>query len=377
MNAIENWQHAVPQTFCAEAVHLDITLDRLGQKVSSIRCFSSLDPAQIKEKVVVLVLSTQVKLAADQASAQASHECAHGAAFHCALRRHLYRLCDSELRPYCKKTHRPFPIREKRAEDARRVSGSIVDAGTLFLSLTEMARDSAALNAMVQAILAADPALLVIVSDSSALVEAVYSSHAAHLPSEILPLIMLSNRMELSVSSSDDHVAHGKNLIRTLNQSLVGGRAMLQLGIQRELNAQRDYDVALAANIWVVEYLYLLGMWRNALNGREVSPLEHVSDHLDRLGPLGWKKDVTGVHLAFDLNVLSSQQQSGSAGSRPFGCTLQELGPVITYLGRTGLCKVSHLMADLGVGADLEKAAGLIAVLIHKFVLLREEYSDR
>ncbi len=376
------WQPCNPKDW-VQGASPSAAADLLGTGVDSILDPMHLAPAQIAHRTVLLSLSSST----------------HGAQSFAPMRAALYGLCDSMLRPYCAATHRPFPLLEtptpsKAGPDARhkKVSNAILDAGSLAApshsTQSNVTKDCNP-GALIERILSCNPALLIVCSDSPASLEPTYDAHGALAAGDVLPLISLSSKMSFSRASEKGIYAKGRSdesdetsnhrLLTHHERQLLGGRALLQLGLQRERNAQRDYELALLHKVATVEYLYLLGVWRNAMSGREVSPLEHVHDHLDLMTSLGWNKDKAGLHVALSLNILADQGKGsagGLGGVSQFGCHLQELGGVLTYLGRTGLCRVMHLLCANSEHAQSPRAAAVLAALIYKLVLLREEYSE-
>lgn len=380
------WKSVDPARFCTgvgsdlSKVALQPELQHLGLGVRALHDLDELIPENLSKRIVLFTYGTQAKHGSD-----GKHSLFH------RIRASLYNLCDSHLRPYCAATQRPYPLRERldaaqfpeaSQHQPRKVSLAVVDVGALCPSSSEDSALTAAglsgpsVHEMMARVLACKPALVIVCSDSCAPLETIYGAHALAAAASVLPLIMFSSRMSFSQASSDDRRAHGLRMLHDYGAQLLNGRAMLQLGIQRERNTQSDYELALKHGVWIIEYLYLMGCWRNALNGREVSALEHVHDHLDKILPLGWSKSEHGLQVAFSLDVLSDQWNIGISNASPFGCSLQELGSVLTYLGRTGLCRVLHIMGATDSDSGAGRAAEIIATLIYKLIVLREEYSE-
>jgi hypothetical protein len=348
----------------------------LGERVLAVDPRQWVSGAQTEE-----LLSGRVALLTEERNSSAQVDMGS------RIRHELYGLKDSLLRPFCRKTHRPFPMADKEnrlgGKNWRFVSSALVDGGHFSTTppseaLRPQTADKSLVDA-VQALLQHEPTLLVVFSSGGGHAAEVFAGHSRVRPKMIIPHVMFSSRMNFA---DDAPKMEGRSTLRMVDDhqiGLLGGKALLQMGAQRELNAENDYAQARTKGASVVEYLPLLGVWRNAMNGREVSPLEHMLDHLDQMTHLGWNKQGVGMHVSIDLNVFADGMGFSAADSRPMGCSLQELGSVLTWVGRTGVCRVLHLQGEFD-GLDSRRLAGVtqfVSSLVYKLVLLREEYSER
>lgn len=348
----------------------------LGERVLAVDPSASLSGPQTQE-----LLQDRVVLLTDAQSDSAHPEL--GA----RVRQELYKLKDSHLRPFCRRTHRPFPMAESETQAGgktwRFVSSALVDAGHIVSAVPEGDPRSAwtekGLSECVRVILQQEPTLLIVCSGSGCRAAEVFAGHSRFRPKMVVPHVMFSSRMDFSDVSGSGGSRSSLQMADDHQIGLLGGKALIQMGVQRELNSQDDYAHARKRSASVVEYLPLLGIWRNAMNGREVSPLEHVLDHLDEMSHLGWNKEVAGLHVSIDLNVFASHLGFVGTDARPLGCSLQELGAILTWVGRTEVCRVLHLQGQFS-GSDASRlacAAEFVASLVYKLALLREEYSER
>lgn len=348
----------------------------LGERVLAVDPTESFSGAQMQE-----LLHGRVVLLTDAQSGQAHPELG------VRVRQELYNLKDSHLRPFCRKTHRPFPMAENESKAGgktwRFVSSALVDAGHILAAAPDTSPQAAwsekGLVESVRLILQQDPTLLVVCSGSRGRAAEVFAGHSRFRPKMVVPHVMFSSRMDFADDATCRSSRSTLQMADDHQVGLLGGKALIQMGVQRELNSEDDYAQARKKGSSVVEYLPLLGIWRNAMNGREVSPLEHVLDHLDQMSHLGWNKEVAGMHVSIDLNVFASQSGFAGSDARPMGCSLQELGAVLTWVGRTGVCRVLHLQGQFSAPDEsgLARAAEFVASLVYKLVLLREEYSER
>ena len=368
--ALSGWAWQPARSFGASPGHLapdddDSGADLralLGYGVTRISDGDALSPAALAGRIVLLTTAHD-RVGQDRAE---------------GLRRGLYSLCDADIRPFCAATHRPYPLLElKRAREAgvslgarhKRLSDALVDAGHMSFSAEGAAGASASasqtcagLASLLDRILSCQPSAVLVCSDRLAAVELLYAAHACYVGSHLLPLITLSSRMGFAPRGH----ASFEGMLRAHESPLMGGRGWLQLGLQRAANSAADYERALEHRVSAVEFLHLLGVWRHILTGREVSSLEHLHDHCDQMTHLQWDKARHGLHVAFSLDVLGA----------PFGCQLQDLGGVLTYLGRTGVCRVLHLISADWSNEDDPAGSTFLPHLIYKLALLREEYSE-
>ena len=375
----ESWQPRCPQDHIPKASGGQnhgppVGAALLGQGVSGLRSLEAISKEDLSGRLVLVTLGNRTAVL-DPFS---------------GVRSALYQLCDATIRPFCVATHRPYPLQEldrlgekKGGSDPKSgadpvanklVSSAWFDAGHV---ICDEAKPDTALESLLTDVLGRGPATVILLSASPAAVFRVYGAHAASLGGALLPFVSLGSRMTPTGSSPGAFEA----LLTGHSKALANGKALLCLGLQREQNRSGDYDLALRYGVSIVEFMHLLGVWRHALNGREVSPLEHLHDHCDRLSSLTWQRERTGLHAAFSLDVLNDGTRSrvdaaGETVRSAFGCSLQDLGGVLTYLGRTKMTRVLHIIAANSEDVADPGTANMVATLLYKLALLRNEYSE-
>lgn len=294
-----------------------------------------------------------------------------------AFRDAFYKLYDTPLREFCERTHRPFAPHEKPVGGVKRYVGDIlVDAGDVALAPSVEATHEA-LASVVEGVLRRGAKRVFVVGGGH---DYSYGSYLGHSRAKqgLLPIVNLD--AHLDVRPLVDGVINSgtpfRRVIDNLPERIGGGRALLELGIQRDRNPDSLYDYAAEHRVPVIEFLSLLHVWRRVFDGKECSPLNHVLDHLDDCRALGWERHTGGVHLSIDLDVFHANLAPGTSASTPFGVSLAHLGPVLSYLGRVPQCAVVDL-AELCPPRDVAgQTARLAAGLVQRLLLVREEYAS-
>ena len=296
-----------------------------------------------------------------------------------AFRTAFYKLYDTVLREYCPRTHGPLPMCQSNSAAAKNLnmSACVVDAGDIKL-VDDLAQTHDVLAEAVSSFLKRGAEMIFIVGGGHDFSYGSYTGHAAAMGG-IIPIINLDAHFDLRPVEGGI-INSGTPFYRVIenkSEHILGGRALLELGLQRERNPQFLYDYALKKRVSCVEYLNLMSAWRNVYTGRDSNPLEHVFDHLDSCAHLGWNRRDGSVHVSLDLDVFSSSVAPGTSAATPCGVTLAELGPVLSYFGRSRLCRVFDI-AELCPTRDLsDQTARLAAAIVFKSILLREEYAAR
>lgn len=294
-----------------------------------------------------------------------------------AFREAFYRQYDTPLREFCERTHRPYASLEARpATQVVWVSERVVDAGDIVLAPSiEETHERLALE--VKSLLVLGAKRVHVIGGGHDFSYGSYKGHA-DATAGLLPIINLDAHFDLR-TMEPGAVNSGtpfSRIVEAFPERVSGGRALLELGIQRERNPHELYEYALEKRIPTIEYLSLMRVWRRVQDGYEASPLNHVLDHLDDCRTLGWSRDAGRLHLSLDLDVFTSDLAPGTSAATPFGATLADLGPVLSFLGRVAHCGVVDI-AELCPPRDVAgQTARLAAGLVLKLIILREEYAS-
>lgn len=283
-----------------------------------------------------------------------------------AFREAFYRLYDSFFR--------------RGPNEGRLLSSLVLDAGDVKLQDTiEDTHES--LSEVVAACLEEGAELVLVVGGGH---DFAYGSYKGHMEARVadnqhvLPLVNLDAHLDLRASEGGaiNSGTAFRRIIEHYPAAIAHGRALLELGIQRERNPEELYSFARRHGVGVVEYVPFLHLWRHLSTGREVSPKEHVLDHLDLMNSFGWDRTRHSIHLSLCLDVFRSDLAPGTSASTPFGAPLEELGLVLSYLGRTALTRVLDL-AELCPPRDINgQSSRLAAAIAHRFILMRQEHGS-
>lgn len=294
-----------------------------------------------------------------------------------AFRSAFYKLYDTYVRAFCPRTHRPYPNMEREAsqEPGVLLSQLLVDAGDVRVE-GSIQETHARLSDVVANLLGAGAEIVFVIGGGHDFSYGSYVGHARAQPG-LVPIVNLDGHFDLR-PVVDGVINSGTPFFRIIEDApsaVAGGRALLELGLQRERNPASLYEYAFAHGVVSVEYLPILKAWRNIADAREVSPLEHVLDHLDACAHLGWGRHKGTMHLSLDLDVFASWIAPGTSAATPMGAVLDDVGPLLSFLGRTHMCKVVDI-AELSPARDFsDQTARLAASLVYTFALLREEYA--
>jgi len=294
-----------------------------------------------------------------------------------AFREAFYKLYDTPLRAFCEKTHRPYAARERAEGENRRMLGSfVVDAGDISLAPT-VAETHERLAQCVRGLLLLGAKRVHVVGGGHDFSYGSFKGHA-EATTGVLPIVNLDAHFDLRPMENGviNSGTPFSRIVDSFPDRVAGGKALLELGIQRERNPHSLYDYALARGIPTVEYLSLLGEWRRVDDGKQCDPLTHVLDHLDDCRAFGWNRETGRTHLSIDLDVFHNGLAPGTSASTPFGVSLADVGPVLSFLGRVSHCAVVDI-AELCPPRDVaSQTARLAAALVYKLILLREEYAS-
>lgn len=297
-----------------------------------------------------------------------------------AFRKSFYKLYDTALREFCAKLHGPLPAQlgEQNVELGFLFSDWVVDVGNVKKQ-ADIAATHDALALTVRECLEAGAELVFVIGGGHDFSYGSYAGHAAARGPGLIPAVNLDAHFDLR-PVVDGVITSGTpffRIIENLPEAIAGGAALIALGLQRERNPSSLYDYAMSHGVSAIEYLPLLQRWRQVASGREVTPLEHLLDHLDFCSHLGWNRAHGSLHLSLDLDVFASSLAPGTSAATPFGVSLEDLGPVLSFIGRTRMCRVFDI-AELCPPRDQgEQTAKLAASLVFKTILLREEYASR
>jgi formiminoglutamase len=338
-----------PHEFCR-------TLASLGENVRSLH--SVMDPSAVGQSSSLINASVILGIPDDRGVLlNKGHKgAAEGPN---AFRQSFYRLYDIFL--------------EKAEKSPEKASASIWDAGDIQLA-DSIEETHERLAQVVEALLRKGVRRVYVVGGGHDFSYGSYRGHALAVDG-ILPIVNFDAHFDLRpvLENKINSGTAFRRIVDHFSDRISDGRALLEIGIQRDRNPSFLSEYCKEKKISVVEYHALSGIWRRVHDSKETSCLTHVIEHLDDCRRLGWLRGSGSVHLSIDLDVFSSEVAPGTSASTPFGVSLGQVGPSLSYLARLSRCRVVDI-AELCPDRDhLSQTARLAATLVYQLFLLREE----
>lgn len=154
-----------------------------------------------------------------------------------------------------------------------------------------------------------------------------------------------------------------RRIIETHSDRVVKGRALLEIGIQRERNPQSLWDYAQDHGVAIAEYVAGRAPWRyfnfpesnnRSLDGQFVTWLNQ------------WKGNSEGagdIHLSIDLDVFHVAAAMGTSASTSFGVPVEILWPCMEYALSQRTCRVVDV-AELCPARDIQMQTARLAASI-------------
>lgn len=163
-----------------------------------------------------------------------------------------------------------------------------------------------------------------------------------------------------------------RRVIEQLGVRVDGGRALFEVGIQRDRNPQSLWDFALSCGVSVAEYVAGAPPWR-------FHNLQHAAgcsiDLLVKTWLDGWLTSERGsgqVHLSIDLDVFHTAAALGTSASTSFGVPVETLWPCVEDTMSRKWCRVVDV-AELCPQRDFQsQTARLAAALVFRGALSRD-----
>jgi formiminoglutamase len=222
----------------------------------------------------------------------------------------------------------------------------IFDAGDLVLEKT-VAETHENLAKMLKFFITHGAALVVVIGGGH---DFSYGSYLGHSQASggTIPILNFDAHFDLrplsEVSATNKEPINSGTpfyrIVENLPQSIAAGKALLEIGIQRERNSQSLFDYAESKGIRVLEFDALSRKHFALPTRSSVSLLEYAKDFLDSCVDFGWHKYNQKLHCSIDLDVFSQSLAPGTSASTPFGVELSDVGELISYLSKTRLARV-------------------------------------
>lgn len=203
-----------------------------------------------------------------------------------------------------------------------------------------------------------------------------FGSYAGHVRScaGVLPIINFDAHFDLRpvVQGAINSGTPFRRVIENLGASIADGKALLEIGLQRERNPQSLWDYAMSKGVAVAEYHAGLKPWRfwNFEVDENRSLTEHMNLWIERCAT---QSSFSGqLHLSIDLDVFHVAAAMGTSASTSFGVPVETLWPCMEDVLTRKMCRVVDV-AELCPARDSQmQTARMAAALIFRGALSLE-----
>jgi formiminoglutamase len=157
-----------------------------------------------------------------------------------------------------------------------------------------------------------------------------------------------------------------RRVIENLEERIASGRALLEVGIQRERNPQSLWDFAQSKGVSVAEYTGAARPWffHRLPDVNECSLSKQVGAWIEQ-----WLRadNASGaLHLSIDLDVFPASAAQGTSASTSFGVPVETLWPCVEDILSRNICRVVDV-AELCPARDAHsQTARLAAALVFR-----------
>lgn len=265
-----------------------------------------------------------------------------------------------------------FRLYDVRMQDDSWCGSRWVDAGDIVLR-DGIAETHVVLAEVVHKILSAGAARVYVIGGGH---DFSFGSYAGHVKScqGIVPILNFDAHFDLR-PVTEGVINSGtpfRRVIESLGHRIADGRALFEIGIQRERNPQSLWDYALSKGVSVAEYTAGREAWRFwNTNVDAKRPLaEQISEWLTL------QSHASGfsghLHLSIDLDVFNVAAAMGTSASTSFGLPVETLWPCMEDVLSRKICRVVDV-AELCPARDVQaQTARLAAALVFRGALCPE-----
>lgn len=265
-----------------------------------------------------------------------------------------------------------YRLYDTRLADGTWCGSRWVDVGDVILR-EEISETHAQLSDVVQRLLSAGAARVYVIGGGH---DFSFGSYAGHTRScrGLLPILNFDAHFDLRPVSAGQ-INSGtpfRRVIENLGSRVADGRALFEIGLQRERNPQSLWDYAMAAGVSIAEYTAGHEPWRYwNLASSDYRPLvEQVSQWInDQSKQSGFSGQ---IHLSIDLDVFHVAAAMGTSASTSFGVPVETLWPCVEDVLSRKMCRVVDV-AELCPARDAQmQTARLAAALVLRGALSLE-----
>ncbi|APJ04850.1 formimidoylglutamase [Silvanigrella aquatica] len=295
-----------------------------------------------------------------------------------SFRQSFYKLYDTRIRKFNLSARKYFDENTVNDENSDMISQMFFDAGNIILADT-IAETHERIAAVVEYFLKHEAKLIFVIGGGHDFSYGSYKGHVATRKNEVIPIINFDAHFDTRPVENGS-INSGTAFYRIINdfsKNINNGKALIEMGIQRDRNPYSLYRYASEHQIQTIEYIALFNVWRDLAQGHAQTPLEHMRDHLDDCAAFGFDRMKGSLHFSLCLDVFDQSLAPGTSASTPFGAQLKDLAQSINFLARSHTCRVMDIAELCPTRDTLEMTSRLCATLVFRIALLREEHSTR
>lgn len=253
-----------------------------------------------------------------------------------------------------------YRLYDARSDAGEWAGDSWIDVGDLLLQ-PSIAETHAALADVVQFLLSHHARRVHVIGGGHDFSFGSYLGHARSCTG-VLPIINFDAHFDLR--AVDQGLINSgtpfRRVIESVGEHIAGGRALLEVGIQRERNPQSLWDYAQMHGVSVAEYTGASDPWIfHRMPGSPVCSLrEQTALWLEHWLSVA---DTSGhFHLSIDLDVFHTSAALGTSASTSFGVPVESLWPCMEDVLSRKICRVVDV-AELCPVRDVQSQTARLA----------------
>lgn len=205
-----------------------------------------------------------------------------------------------------------------------------------------------------------------------------FGSYAGHVRdgAGLVPIINFDAHFDLRPVENDliNSGTPFRRVIESLADRIADGRALFEIGIQRERNPQSLWDYARAHGVAVAEYCAGEEPWRlfnvPSVKTEESTLASRFTNRSLRVQVDHWlnhwthsSNPSTHLHLSIDLDVFHTAAAMGTSASTSFGVPVETLWPCMEDVMSRKMCRVVDV-AELCPARDIQMQTARLAASV-------------
>ncbi|KAB8028450.1 formimidoylglutamase [Fluviispira multicolorata] len=290
----------------------------------------------------------------------------------------FYKLYDTQLHRFNPITQKPNTKDQKQYHNRNFLSERFIDVGNIILAET-IEETHNRIADVIELLLQNEAKLIFVLGGGHDFSYGSYKGHVNYKKDEIIPIINFDAHFDLRpvINGSINSGTAFYRIIQDFNKNIINGKALLEIGIQRERNPHSLFEFALKHEVKTIEYISFLDIWRDYNTGNSQIPSEHIHDHIDDCSKFGFNRKTGSIHVSLCLDVFDQAIAPGTSASTPLGAQMKDLSLSLAFFGKNHTCRIMDI-AELCPARDThDQTSRLCASIVYRIALLREEYSNR